>query len=136
METTLKENVSKCVEGNIHFDGKIGTVYSVQDLFHNLGQRSLNELYKATKKKLDTLDTDSLFSTSNTKKKNLLELQVDTIKGVFAYNQEKIDKEKRKSEIEEKVARLKDLRERKELEEFEGKSTEEIDKEIEKLQEA
>lgn len=134
METTLKDNVAKCVEKNISFDGGVGTVYTAQDLFHSLKQRSLNNLYKNTKKKLDSLDTDSLFDNSNTTLKNTLQLQVDTIKGVFEHNQAIIDLKKAKVENDAKIAKLRELRDEKELEAFKGKSTEEIDKEIAALE--
>lgn len=134
METQLIENVAKCVELNIQFDGKVGTTYTVQDLFHLLSTRSLNNLYKATKKKLDDLDTDSLFESKNTAAEKTLQLQVDTIKGVFAYKRELERQEAEKAERLEKRRKLLALRSEKEVEEFKNKTLEEIDAELAKFE--
>ena len=52
MEETLKNLVAECVEKNVAFEGKIGTVYSVQDLFHNVGTRSINTMWKNVKRQI------------------------------------------------------------------------------------
>lgn len=134
METTLKENIAKCVERNIQFDGRVGTTYTVQDLFHLLSRKSLNTLHKATKKELDGLDTDSLFENSNTTRKNLLQLQVDTIKGVFEHKTELEKAEKDKEKLREKRATLLALKSKKEVEELEGMTLEDINKQLEEIE--
>ena len=134
METTLKENIAKCVEKNILFNGRVGTTYSVQDLFHMLNRQSLDKLYKSTKKQLDGLDTDSLYENSNTRKKNLLQLQVDTIKGVFDYKTEQEKAEKAKEELRKQKQTLLALKQKKEVEQLDGMSLQDIEKKLEEIE--
>lgn len=134
METNLVQNVAKCVEKNVAFTGRVGTTYTVQDLFHAMSLRSLNNLYKSTKKILDGLDTDSLFENSNTAQKNSLQLQVDTVKGVFEYKKNLEDLAKEKETRLEKRKALLALKSKKELEEFENMDSEAIDKALEELE--
>ena len=134
METTLKENIAKCVEKNILFNGRVGTTYSVQDLFHLLNRKTLNTLYKTIKKELDGLDTDSLYENSNTTKKNLLQLQIDTVKGIFDYKTEQEKAEKAKEELRKQKQTLLALKQKKEVEQLDGMSLQDIEKKLEEIE--
>ncbi len=133
MENKLENLITKCVLENVYFSGLAGSVTTVQELVHTTSLASLNKMYKRFKKELESLDTDSLFDTTNSTKKNALSLQVDTIREVFDYKKSLIEKEKEKEKRREKRAALLALKTKKEIEEFEGKSIEEIDKELEAL---
>lgn len=133
MTQNLKDLVAKAVEKNIAFQGLAGALYTVQDLVHQTSLVSLNKMYKRAKKELDSIDSDTLFDTSNSAKKSELQFQVDTIKEVFAYKKALADAEKEKQAKRERKAQLMALKTEKELEEFKGKSLEEIEKEIEAL---
>lgn len=136
MNTELKNLVAKCVEGNVTFGGSVGTSYTVQDLFHSVGVKSINSMWSRTKKELDSLSTDSLFKNSNSVKSKNLQLQLDTLKEVFDYKQESIklerEAEKRKLEAANKLAVLSKIKTEKELEVLGKMSLEDIEKEIEK----
>lgn len=136
MNTELTKLVGACVEGNVHFGGAVGTSYTVQDLFHTVGVKSINNMWKRTKKELDSLSTDSLFKNSNSTKSKSLQLQLDALKEVFDYKQEALklerEAEKRKEEAAEKLAILKKIKTEKELDEMKSMKLEDIEKEIEK----
>lgn len=136
MNDKLKNLVAVCVEKNLTFSGSVGTVYTVQDLFHNVGVKSINNIYKRTKKELDSLSTDSLFENSNSAKATALQTQIDVLSGVFTYKQEAAKAErladKRKLEAAEKLAVLSKIKTEKELEALGAMSLEDIEKEIEK----
>lgn len=136
MENKLENLVTKCVLDNVYFEGMAGSLSSVQELVHTFSLTSLNKMYKRFKKELDSLDTDSLFDTTNSKKKSELTLKVETVAEVFTYKKSLADKEKEKEKRREKRAALLALKTKKEIEEFEGKSLEEIEKELETLSEA
>ena len=136
MNETLKTLVGKCVEKNINFSGAVGSFYTIQDLFHNVGIKSINNMWKRTKKELDSLSTDSLFENSNSAKATGLQLQLDTLKEVFAYRQDiakaEREAEKRRAEASEKLAVLSKIKTEKELEALGSMSLEDIEKEIQK----
>lgn len=136
MKASLETLVAKCVISNITFGGSVGTFYTIQDLFHNVGIKSINNMWKRTKKELDSLSTDSLFENSNSTKATALQLQLDTLKEVFEYKQEVAKaervKEKLKSEAAEKLKVLSKIKTEKELEALGKMSLEDINKEIEK----
>lgn len=136
MNENLKTSVSKCVIENIVFSGSVGTVYTIQDLFHNVGIKSINNMWRRTKKELDSLSTDSLYENSNSAKATGLKLQLDTLKEVFDYKQEvskaEKAKEKLKSEAAEKLAVLSKIKTEKELEKLGKMSLEDIENEIKK----
>lgn len=137
MNEQLKALVVQCVEKNIIFSGTVGSAYTVQDLFHVTKLQTINTLYQATKKALESLDSDSLFDNKNTTKANLLTLQADTLKEIFAYKQaaEKAAKEAEANRAAkaEKLAKMKDIKAEKELEALKSMSLEDIEKEIEKI---
>ena len=128
METSLKENIVKCVEKDIQFSGPAGTFDNVQFLLHNVGQRALNKKYPVLKKQLDSLDTDSLFDNTNTQAASELKLKIDTIVGIFNYKKGLAEAAKKREELRAKKDRLVALKERKEDEALENLSAEEIDK--------
>lgn len=136
MNENLQKLVAEAVINNVTFSGNIGTMYTVQDLFHSVGLKSINEIWKRTKKELEDLETDSLFETKNSAKTKNLQFQADVLKEVFVYKQtlakEQAEAEKRKSEAAAKLAVLQKLKTAKELEALEKMSMEEIEKEIEK----
>lgn len=136
MKTTLETLIAKCVISNITFSGSVGSFYTIQDLFHNVGIKSINNMWKKTKKELDSLSTDSLFENSNSTKATALQLQLDTLKEVFDYKQEAIKaeraKEKLKAEASEKLKVLSKIKTEKELESLGKMSLEDIEKEIKK----
>lgn len=136
MNENLKTLVTKCVEKNITFSGAVGSFHTIQDLFHNVGIKSINNMWKRTKKELDSLSTDSLFENSNSVKASGLQLQLDTLKEVFAYKQEiakaEREAEKRRAEAADKLAVLSKIKTEKELEALGAMSLEDINKEIEK----
>lgn len=132
MNENLKTLVTKCVEKNIAFSGAVGSFHTIQDLFHNVGVKSINNMWKRTKKELDSLSTDSLFENSNSAKASGLQLQLDTLKEVFAYKQEIAKAEKRRAEAADKLAVLSKIKTEKELEALGAMSLEDINKEIEK----
>jgi hypothetical protein len=136
MNTTLKTLVTKCVEKNISFSGAVGSFYTIQDLFHNVGVASINKMWKRTKKELDSLSTDSLYENSSSSKASGLRTQLDTLKEVFEYKQAQIkaanDAEKIRSEAAAKLAVLGKIKTEKELEAMGAMSLEDIEKEIEK----
>lgn len=136
MNTNLKELIAKCVEKNINFSGNVGTAYTIQDLLHNVGVKSINNMWKRTKKELDGLSNDSLFENSNSTRSTVLQLQLDCLKEVFEFKQEQIktikEVEKRKAEASEKLTVLSKIKTEKELEALGAMSLEDIEKEIEK----
>lgn len=133
MENTLVQLIAECVTKNVVFTGLVSSNYTVQDLVHTTTLTSLNKMYKRTKKELDGLETDTLFDSSNSTRKNRLELEVNTIKAVFEYNKALADAEKEKAKRLEKRKALLALKSKKEIEVFEGKSIEEIDKALAEL---
>lgn len=136
MNEALKSLVVQCIEKNVVFNGGVGSVYTVQELFHVVKLQSINSIYQRTKKELDSLETDSLFENKNTSKEKVLQLQVDTLKEVFSYKQEQEktakDAEKRRAEAAEKLVVLKQIKNEKELEALKSMTPEEIEKEIQK----
>lgn len=136
MTEKLRNLVAEAVEKNTAFSGNVGTVYSVQDLFHNVGVKSINNIWKRTKKELESLSTDSLFENSNSAKSKQLQFELDVLTEVFGYRQEiaKAEREaaKRKEEAVEKLAILKKIKAEKELDGLKAMNIEDIDKEIEK----
>lgn len=136
MKTSLEKLIAKCVIGNITFSGSVGSFYTIQDLFHTVGVRSIDAMWKKTKKELDSLSTDSLYENSNSKKANTLQVQLDVLKEVFEFKQEAIKaeraKEKLKAEASSKLAVLSKIKTEKELESLGKMSLEDIEKEIEK----
>jgi hypothetical protein len=140
MNEILKNLIAKCVEKNVYFSGQISTNYTVQDLLHTVGVRSIDTIYKRIKKELTSLSTDSLFENANTVKEKNLQLQLDTARGIFMYKQEQAKKAadavKLREERTAKLATLKNIRTEKELSKLGKKSLKEIDKEIALLEEA
>ena len=55
MNETLVKLTAECVAKNTTFSGQVGTYYTVQDLFHNVSTKSINNIWKRTKKELDSL---------------------------------------------------------------------------------
>lgn len=136
MNEKLKNLIAQCVEKNVSFSGAVGSVYNVQELIHNTGMKSINNMWKRVKKAKDALETDSLYENSNSTKEKRLELEMETLSEIFKYKKEIADKAKeleaRRKESAEKLAILKKMKTEKEFEELGKKSLEEINKEIEK----
>lgn len=136
MNEKLVKLIAEAVEKNIVFRGAVGTAYTVQDLLHNVGIRSINDIWKRTKKELDALSTDSLFESSNSAKAKALQFQLDTLSEVFGYKQAiakaERDAAKVKEQAAQKLAVLSKIKTEKELEALGAMSLEDIDKEIEK----
>lgn len=138
MNEKLKNLIAKCVEKNIYISGQISTNYTVQDLLHTVGVRSIDTMYKRIKKELTSLSTDSLFENANTVKEKNLQLQVDVVREIFSYKQAKAkaatDAVKLREERATKLATLKNIKTTKEFEALGEKSIEELDKEIASLE--
>lgn len=130
----MKELITTAVLNGIRFEGKVGTTYSVEDLIHNVSVRSLNSMYQRVRKELSSMDTDSLYETSNSAKRKNLEFQASLIKEIFTYKQglAKAAKEleDKRANAASKLAALRNIKEAKELETMGKMSLEDIEKEI------
>jgi len=139
MNEKLTTLVGKCVVKGVQFQGGLGSIYTVQDLFHALSLASLNKLWKKAKQELTELDTDSLFENKNTAKATELQLVVDTLQAVFVYKQElakaERDAEKIRQERILQLSTLKQIKTVKEMEKLGKKSLKDINKEIEQIEE-
>lgn len=137
MNERLKNLLAEAIDKNVTFQGQVGSLYTVQEILHTLSLRSINEVWKSYKKRLDALDTDTLFSSKNTSKEKELSFACETIKELFLYKKELIDKakelEKASEERNKKLAFLKQLKTKKEYEALESLDNDSIDKEIASL---
>lgn len=133
--SNTNELITKCVLDNVMFEGTLGAQqYTVQDLVHAVSARTINNMWKKTKKELSALDTDSLFENPSTIKKSKLQLKVDTLEIVFKHKQEKAkelkEAEKARKDAESKLAALKQIKTEKELESLGKMTLDDINKEI------
>lgn len=137
MNEKLVAIVAECVRRNIYFNGSVGTTYTIQELIHTAGLKSINTLWKNAKKALAELDSDSLFASTNTQKARDQKFIVEALAEVFAYNQAELEKardaEKLSQERVAKLAALKSIRTAKEFEKLTEMTLEEIDAEIAKV---
>lgn len=129
----LKELIAKCVLNGVTFAGAAGTTHTVQDLIHNVGIRNLDTMYKRVQKELKELDTDSLFKSSGSAKKSLLNLQSETLEEVFAYKQAEAERAKNAEATTKRIEFLKSLKTEAEKKRYSTMSEEDIDKEIASL---
>jgi len=133
---TLNNLISKCVLGNVIFEGQIGHAYTVQELLNSTGKRTLNQLYQFYKKKTKSLGEDSLFegtSGSRTKRASF-ELKIDTLKAIFDFVTEREEAEKNKGATREaaliKLAALKSIKTSKDFRAMEDLTDEALATEI------
>lgn len=141
MTDTLKKLIVKCVTKNVVFNGSVGSVYTVQELFHAVSNlKSIDTMWARAKKELAALDGDTLFASKNQSKKADLRLKVDTLAEVFDYKQEQAKLAKERAELAqeraEKLEILKKIKTEKEFKKMGKLSLKELEAEIEKLNEA
>ena len=140
MKESLKNLIANCVESNTVFVGGVGTAYTIQDLIHATSLQTINKMYQTTKKDLGSLETDSLFKTTNSTKRKSLELQSETLREVFEYKTEISENarkaEETRKERSEKLALLKGAKSVAETNRIAGLSQEQIDAEIAILENA
>lgn len=135
----LNELIGKCVLKGIMFPGTLGSQsYSVQDLIHSCSLNTLNNMWKSLKKELSTLDTDSLFKSQSSTKKNKISLQVDTVAAIFEYRQELEEaarnRAKAREEAQKKLAILTHAKDKAEIDRINSLSPKKLAKEIEEAE--
>jgi hypothetical protein len=106
---------------------------SVEELW-DLSLSNLNKIYKQEKAKLKemTNDEDSLLDVKSTESKQL-ELKIEIIKHVFNTLKAEKEKEELRKANSEKKQKILELIQNKKNKEFEEKSIEELEKELEEL---
>jgi len=139
MNTQLESLITQCVLKGTSFEGKLGsTAYTVQDLVHSVSLDTLNGMYKRLKKELADTDTDSLFQTKQTAKRNSIEFKISVVEEIFSYRLSKEAEERKAIKArqvrEEKLALLKNIKGQKELEALKELSLEDLEKEIASLE--
>jgi hypothetical protein len=95
-------------------------------------------MYKRLKKELADTDTDSLFQTKQTAKRNSIEFKISVVEEIFSYRLSKEAEERKAIKArqvrEEKLALLKNIKGQKELEALKELSLEDLEKEIASLE--
>lgn len=138
MNEHLKALITKCVLKDIYITGSIGSNYTVQDLLHTVGLKSIDAIYKRLKKEVSSLTTDSLYENANTVLEVNLQLQLDVIKAVFVYKQglakAKAEAAVNRAEKAEKLRVLQGLRTTKQLEKLGSLTEAELDAQIAEIQ--
>ncbi len=129
----MNDLFKRAAKDKVRFDSTKGSL-SAEDLF-DLSLESLDVIAKRVNKQLKTEGEESFIgkkSRTNTE----LELKLDILKDVIKTKQDEDEARKTRAEKREKLENLKALLADKELEEFKGKSKDEILKEITELEEA
>ncbi len=129
----MNDLFKRAAKDKVRFDSTKGSL-SAEDLF-DLSLESLDVIAKRVNKQLKTEGEESFIgkkSRTNTE----LELKLDILKDVIKTKQDEDEARKTRAEKREKLENLKVLLADKELEEFKGKSKDEILKEITELEEA
>lgn len=111
----------------LRFKTSVGMV-STEDLWE-LRLEDLDKLYKSLKKQSKEADEESLLKTKTAANKTL-DLQIEIVKYVVKVRLEEEEAKKLRKEKAQKRAQIRELIEKKAVENLEGKTIEELEKEL------